>query len=367
MPSAALINTLHTRLDQFITDSEVDGAGLVVYHKGKTIIEWYGGKAAPGLMASPSVLWPLASITKLYTATMIMRLIELGMLTMTTTVHSVLPRFFGDGRENVTLRHLLTHTSGLIYESVEMEQRLMDQTPIVDLIAEAYSAPLLFAPGQEFSYADYNYLLAAEVAVHTTRRPFPDLVRDLVLRPMGLRHTFLPPAPADYVRIAKVRGALAADSDGAMYNSPYALELAHPAFGVVATANDLLRFGLHFVPGGPRILSEASVRTMITDQTGGRAKGWHVAGDPGEGEKPPQAWGIGFYMNTPNSGAVFGDLAPLGCYGHGGASGCHLLINPVDDVVTAYVSNTHVHTNPSSWLRRLHIVLNTVLAAVTSN
>ena len=367
-----MLTSLFARLDQYIAEGEVDGIGLAVAHRGQTVAEWYGGYAKPDLPVGKDVLWPLASISKLYTAALILRLVEASVLTLSTPVTAILPQFLdakggspADGREAMTVRHLLTHTAGMIYESPQMAERLAQLVPMTGLLTEAYQAPLMFKPGQAHSYADFHYLLLGEVATVVTGRSFAELVREWVLEPMGLPHTFMPPSPAEYARTAHVKGALAEGTVGAMYNSPHALSLAHPAFGTVATAADLLRFGLHFAPTGPCIHSAATVRAMTMDQTGGQARGWHPAGDSGEGEGLPQPWGYGFYFNTPSTGSVFGDLAPPGCFGHGGASGCNLFIDPVDDIVIAYVSNTHVRIQRDLWRRRIHVVLNMVLAELT--
>ena len=365
-----MLTSLYQRLKQYIADGEVDGIGLMVAQRGQVVAEWFGGRATPDLPAGRDVLWPLASISKLYTAALIMRLVEVGALTLSTPVVSLLPAFAtgsaqDDGRSAITVRHLLTHTAGMIYESPQMAERLAQQTPMPELVAEAYQSPLLFKPGTAHSYADYHYLLLGEIATAVMGRSFPALVHEWVLVPMGLTNTFMPPAPAQYAHVAQVKGVLAEGTAGAMYNTPYALGLAHPAFGTVATAGDLLRFGLHFAPTGPRIHSMATVRAMTTDQTGGRAPGWHPAGDSGEGSGVPQAWGFGFYFNTSSANNVFGDLAPAGCFGHGGASGCNLFVDPVDDIVVAYVSNSHARLQTPLWRRRVHVVLNSVLAELT--
>src|SRR5690242_4322191 len=103
---------------------------------------------------------------------------------------------------------------------------------------------------------------------------FPEMVRTLVLEPGGLTETFMPPPQSAYGRLAHIVNSLAYGTDGAMNNSPYALDLAHPAFGTVASVSDLLRFGLLFAPGGTRrILSGATIRAMTRDHTGGEASG----------------------------------------------------------------------------------------------
>ena len=146
---------------------------------------------------------------------------------------------------------------------------------------------------------------------------FPELVRGRVLDRAGLTQTGMPPRAADKERVAHVVGSLAYGTPGAMYNTPYALALAHPAFGTVASVPDLLRFGLCFVPDGPRLLSEATVRAMTTNQLGPWVTAWDVD-DPAS-----PTWGLGFMLRSQYGQAPYvGDPLPGGTFGHAGASGC---------------------------------------------
>lgn len=341
-------------IDKHIRDGGFAGAALVVFRNGQKILEYYAGEAAPGLASGPDVLWPIASISKVYSAAMIMRLVEEGVLTLNLPVCEILPAFSGE----VRLRHLLTHTAGMIYESPEMEAKLIAQTPMSDLIEEAIQSPLLFKPGSSVRYSDYHYLVAGHMASTATGTPFPDLVRTLVIEPGDLGETFLPPGPEDEGRLAQVRGVMAEGTPGAMYNSRHARALAHPAFAVYSTAADLARFGLLFAPGGPRILSEAAVEAMTTDQTGG-APGQHpsLKGLPSDARIP---WGIGFALQTRQVPFLFSDLASPRTFGHGGASGCQLVIDPVAGLVVALVSNTHLSTGRERWSMRLQSIVNAV-------
>ncbi len=347
-------------INRYIAEGHFAGAAVIAARKGEVLIEHYAGHAAPQLPASSSVLWPVASISKLYSVAMVMRLIEQGLLTLNTLACQVLPTFTGEGREDIRLRHLLTHTSGLIYESPEMEARLIAQTPMPALIEEAMTAPLLFKPGTSISYADYNTLIAGHMAETVTGKPFAELVRGLVLQPMGLHDTFMPPPAHEHKHIANVRGVMAEDTDGAMYNSPYALGLGHPAFGTVTTARDLLRFAQHFVQGGPRIHTEATVRAMTTDQTGGvRGKHISLAGIPPDARIP---WGLGWALQTADVPALFCDLASPRTFGHGGASGCQLMVDPENELIVAVLSNTHVRIGREAWFRRIQSIMNVCFA-----
>lgn len=347
-------------IDGFVERGEVNGAAVAVAWRGELVGEHYAGQARPGVAASSTTLWPLASISKVYTAAAVVALVERGVLTLSMPVRMVLPEFGGDGRDGITLRHLLTHTSGLIYESPEMEQRLLAQTPLDEIVDEAYAYPLQFTPGSQHAYSDYNYAIAGRVASVAAGQPFPDLVRELVLAPAGLDDTVFPAGPEAHDRLARVAGPLAEGTPGDMYNGAYGLGLAHPAFGVSATASDLMRFGLLFAPGGQtRILSDAGVRLMTTDQTGGNTPGSLLPDTPAQ----HTPWGAGFSIK--GTTGMSGDLLSPASFGHGGATGCTLQIDPVHDIVIAYVSNKHARTGRAPFTRRQASVVNTIVAALT--
>jgi CubicO group peptidase (beta-lactamase class C family) len=347
-------------VDRNVADRAFDGAALAVLRGHARVLEHFAGNAAPGLPASSRVLWPLASVTKLFTACAVMRLVELGELTVNTPVWQILPGFTGDGREDVRVRHLITHTTGLPYESPAMGERLAAHWSTDALIDEGYEAALLFAPGTRFQYSDYAFGLAGRVAATVAGAPFPDVVRTLVLEPMGLADTFMRPQDGGPERIADVRGVFNDGTDGAMYNSAYGRSLWHPAFSAVSTLGDMVTFLRHFAPGGPRALSEATVRAMTSIQTAG-APGDHplLDGFPPDARIP---WGFGFALQTEDAPAVFSELASFSTFGHPGASGCQILVDPVADLIVVLLTNTHILTGRDTWLRRQQEIVSACFA-----
>jgi CubicO group peptidase (beta-lactamase class C family) len=348
--------SLSELLEHFIKEDGFSGAAVMVQKKNKTVFEDYAGMAAPGLPSSATVLWPIASISKMFAVAAMMRLVEMGHLTLNTRVSQVSPEFTGGGREDIRLRHLLTHTSGMIYESPDMLEKLKAQTPLEDLTKEAYNHPLLFKPGTSLSYADYNTLIAGHMAEVAMQTSLPELVKTLVTQPMGLEDTFFPtPSEQDH-RVAYVRGPLAEGTPGAMYNSRYARGLAHPAFAVMSTLSDLMRFTAHFAPGGPRIHTELTVRAMTSDQTG-CVTGSHPALS-GLPEPTRVAWGLGFMLQTPHLPSLFSDFASAHSFGHGGASGCMIVVDPEHDLCIVILSNAHLNLGRDMWFRRLQLLIN---------
>jgi CubicO group peptidase (beta-lactamase class C family) len=349
-------------MQRHIDEGGFAGAALAVAKNGKLALEHYAGNAAPNLPSSENVLWSVASISKVYTAAMVMRLVEMGELTLGRLISSIIPEFTGDGREEVRLRHLLTHTSGLIYESPIMEEHLKNQTPMSELLEELYSTKLQFKPGTRLSYADYNSLLAGHVAQVVTGIPFAQLVQELVLEPMGLNNTFFAPPLEDEPRLAKIRAVMAENTDGAMYNSRYARGLAHPAFGVVASASDLVKFALHFMPNHKQIHSSLTVKAMTSDQTGG-VPGLHpsMKGYPENARVP---WGFGWSVQTAALPGLFSELVSPRAFGHGGASGCQLVCDPETETVVAILTNTHLRVGRDPWYARLQSIINAAFVEV---
>ncbi len=339
---------LAQRVDRAIRTGEFAGAAVAGSRSdGRPLLEHVAGEAAPGLAASGAVLWPIASISKLFTTAMVMRLVEDGELTLDTRVGAVLPAFVGDGRDEVLLRHLLTHTSGLRYESPDLATHLRAHVELETLIDEACVAPLLFRPGTAFNYSDDGFLLAGRMSEVVTGTSYADLVRTWVTDPMTLESTFVVPSEADEGRLANVRGVLAEGTDGAMYNTRSARALAHPAFGVFCSVGDLVRFGTHFAPGGPRIHAEATVRAMTTAQSHG-VQGMHPSVVGRAASSIP--WGLGFELQTEDFPGIFSRLGSTSSYGHGGATGCQLVIDPPHDLVVVVLTNTHILTGPAAWL-----------------
>ena len=346
-------------VERFVAEQGVSGAGLVVAEGRAIIGERYFGFAAPDRPADADTLWPLASISKLYTAAAAMALVEAGEITLGTRAATILPDFTLGGRDQITLRHLLTHTSGLPYESPQMASRLEAQLSLEEMLREAYAGDLLFAPGTNQVYSDYGIGLAGLICAKIAGLSFPELVRQTVIAPGGLVDTYMPPPEDVYGRIAEIDGPLAEGTAGAMYNSRYARDLAHPAFGTIASARDLLTFGLLFDPNRDRqLFSPVATRTMITDQTG-----LDFPDALTEPMSPAvRAWGIGFHVK---GRMTFPELASPEAFGHPGATGCLLLVDPTHDLALAYVSNRHLNTSLDEWNARLSKVANVVMSSLT--
>lgn len=353
----------YTAVEQFVeglvASDRAAAAGLAIAIDGQPVFQYLTGEARPGVPATPATLWPVASISKLYTASAVMSLVEDGALALRTRVCDVFPDFQGDGRDKITLRQLLTHTSGVPYEPADLSELSAAGASLEELVAHAWTDPLLFEPGTGQTYSDTGLALAGLMAAKVTGLSFPDLIRTRVLEPAGLSETFMPPPLELLDTVATVRGSLGEGTPWAHYNTPYGLGTAHPSWGTVASLPDLLRFILHFDPSSPRRLhSEAALAAMTRDQTGGLLLG-ETAPLP-DRVIPP--WGAGFMLrgrfDTPG-------IASPESYGHMGATGCVAWVDPRWRVSLAFVSNSHIRRGYDEVLSRLESAINVALSAAT--
>ena len=342
-----------------VDSGRTPGMGVAVAIGGKPVYQHLAGTARAGADASSNTVWPIASISKLYTAAAAMRLIEMGQLTLGAKACTWLPEFTQHGRDGIRVRHLLTHTSGLIYEAPTMAALISSGAPMAEILAPAFEGELLFDPGTSQLYSDLGYALVGRILETITGLGYPDLIRELVTEPAGLTQTWTLPPNDLNDQIALVEGSFGSGTPNAMYNSDYARALAHPAFGVMCTLDDLLRFGLLFDPlSSPSIFSRVGVSTMTTDQTGGDLPGEDAVVRTGI----VHAWGAGFMIKGTSG---FPELVSPRSYGHGGASGCYLWIDPVWQATVAIVSRTHYNENPDDFFPRLDQTLNVVMTAAT--
>ncbi|HSW43181.1 MAG TPA: serine hydrolase domain-containing protein [Patescibacteria group bacterium] len=272
-------------------------------------------------------VFDIASLTKLFTATVLLGLVEEGLIALDTPIADRLPTFGGGDRRSVTLRHLLSHTSGL-----PALLRLWTDHPDVTLRWEAVlGAGLEGTPGQTFVYSDVGYLVAGFLAEIVGGRPLPELVAESICAPLGLVDTGFLPGPERAARAAAtedehyvgrgiVRGFVHDENSWSLGGA-----VGHA--GLFSTAHDLMRFGDAIrrgrTLGGARILREATVEEMLCDQL-------QADVDPGFRQ------GLGFRLADPT---FMGVLAASGAVGHTGFTGTSLVIDRSRGLVVVLLTN----------------------------
>jgi CubicO group peptidase (beta-lactamase class C family) len=261
-----MLNAAHwtARLSELAARARVSGATLGIWSDGQEVLAAYGVlNCATQVPVTPDSLFQIGSITKIWTATMIMQLIEEGQLSLDTTVADALPGIRlspSDVGGQVTVRHLLTHTSGIdgdIFTDTGRGDECVER-----YVEELAAAPSTFPVGAAYSYCNSGFVLLGRIIEVLDGRSWDESLRDRLTGPLALTRTVTLPEEA-----ILHRAAVGHDGAGVpvqVWGLPRSIG---PAGLITATAGDLLTFArLHLaggiLPDGKRILSEASASAM---------------------------------------------------------------------------------------------------------
>jgi beta-lactamase class C len=372
-------------VEKWVGQDILPGAAALVARGGRIAGEAYLGLAnrAGQRPADAETIWGLASITKPFTATAVMLMVERGLCSLDEPLADLLPEFL-DGpatpfdRRAVTLRHLLAHTSGLPGVSADNFALRRAHEPLEAFVASFARQPLLFAPGTLHYYSNCGILMAAEVVgralAGTLRQPvatpavgqYHPFVQQHILAPLGMASSSLRPSAEWAERIAWVAGTGQEGEDWEMANSAYYRSLGIPWGGLFSRPRDLARFVDCFLPTaagrqrightdalmpGARLVSAATARAMTTVQFAPPDAPADLAPELRDGSVPPTlrpaiSWGIGWEIKGTKRPHPSGELTSAATYSHLGSTGTMAWADPATDIVCILLTN---RTLASGW------------------
>ena len=240
------------------------GACVLARHRGAVIFERCVGMAEleTAQRATPETNFRLASVTKQLTATAVMRLVEQGRLSVTTTLREVFPDF-PPWADDVTVHRLLTHTAGLVdYEDVMPpgDAQILD-AGVLDLLRAQDST--YFPPGSAFRYSNSAYAVLAQIVEARAGRPFADVLATEVFQPLGMTGTVA--FEAGRSSVAHRAFGYSAGEDGAWIRTDQSTTSAVLGDGgVYSSLRDLNRW-LEVVEGRRALLDSSLVSAVFTE------------------------------------------------------------------------------------------------------
>ena len=335
----ASIDQISRVLQGWVDDGVVPGVAFAVAIDGEVVLEHYAGKTAAGAGApvEATTLYSIASISKVFTATLMMRLVERGEVALDEAVRRFLPAFSGAEKRDITVRHLLSHTSGLPKENPAELLLWSREASFAETVASVTTIPLAFPPGTIVGYSNVGYWLLGGVIEAVSGSAFAELMRSDVFTAAGLTDTFIDPPQSEYPRIARRYGR------AKIMNATYGRRLSSPSAGIFATATDLVKFASYFLHGGStngrRLLSPASVELMGSDQTNGLP-----GGIEGIQEWPVCPWGLGWEIKGQKRPHWTGELTGCSTICHVGQGGTLLWADPESGIAVAVLANRDVST-----------------------
>jgi serine-type D-Ala-D-Ala carboxypeptidase len=316
------------------------GAVTAVVFRGDLVLRQAVGLAAhrpAPRTASPETIYDLASLTKVVATTpLILQAAADGRLGLDDPLAAHIPDF--PRSSGITLRHLLTHTSGLpAWIPFYLEESGYDA-----IVRRAAAVPRAAPPGAQVTYSDLGFILLGEVARRALGAPLDILARTRLFIPLGMTDTGYLPAPDTRERIAPTEDGTAieqgmAGEAGRRYrwrrrliwgevhdSNAYAMGGVSGHAGVFGTADDLVAYARMWLAGGrgPRgpLLSPALAQEATGPQVAGpalRGLGWALSG--------PQGW--------------WGDSLSPRAYGHTGFTGTALVVDPEHDLAIIFLTN----------------------------
>ncbi len=340
-------------IEKAIAEKKTPGAVVWVEHGTNVYWKAYGRRAlAPAEEAmTRDTIFDAASLTKiLATAPAVMILCERGKIQLDEPVRTYIPEFQGDDKEKITVRQLLTHTSGLPEDVSTNPKWEGAETAIRMACAMKLKSP----PGEAFRYSDINFFMLGEIVRRVSGAPLNEFCAREIFGPLKMVDTgFLPPA-SKRVRIAPTQM-----TDGVMLrgvvHDPTARYMGGVAghAGVFTTAADMARYARMMLNlgelDGARILKPETVKLMTSVQTPQDMRSRRGLG-----------WDIDSGFSRPR-----GRHFPRGSYGHTGFTGTAFWIDPFSKTFFVFLSN-RVHPDGKGDVLRLYGTMGTLTAeAVT--
>jgi CubicO group peptidase (beta-lactamase class C family) len=355
---------------------------VLVARRGVIVLHEAFGRLRPEEDAPPlgrDSIFPVSSVTKPFTATLVMQLVEEGRIGLNRPVVEYIPELTGEGKDQILLHHLLSHTSGydmpgLIQFMLERRSEVSELPPCPSTqhpavhkgLHRIYELPLSRPPGQIMDYCNANYALLGEIARRVAGRPYAEIAQERIFTPLGMTDSWLSVPESIRPRIVRrpADAPLAARNPIGMpgLNSRGMEESPHPAMGLYSTSRNLAAFCQTFLNGGSygstRLLSRPSVEAMTRNQIPGtRFQFGDVSG--------PAAMGYGWFVEMPGvNWRPMGTLQSTSAFNHAGAGGAMIWVDPARELVGIYLE-TLLHGSPEMEPRwNFDLFQNAVTAAV---
>jgi uncharacterized protein YbbC (DUF1343 family)/CubicO group peptidase (beta-lactamase class C family) len=317
-------------LDELLKDAiasgNAPGAVLLVAHNGLVAYRKAYGTRTVGANAEPmtaDTIFDLASLTKVIaTTTCVMRLEQLGQIKLNDPVAKYIPDFAQNGKEDVTIRMLLTHYSGLPAD-LDLKQ---PWNGVDEGYARANASKLVNPPGSTFLYSDVGFVVLGELVQKVSGMPLDQYAQQNVFGPLGMASTRFNPPPTWVPRIAPTqRDEHTGQVLRGTVHDPTARQMGGVAgdAGLFSNADDVAKFAQAILNGGAPILNSLIVEKMTTPQ---------------QPANMPNVRGLGWDIDSPYS-SNRGELLPVGSFGHTGFTGTSLWIDPTTDTYVILLTN----------------------------
>ncbi len=323
-------------IEGLIADGVMPGAVALVARRGPIVKQdAYGDayrytddkftEAENPIEMSEDTIFDLASISKIFTTTAAMKLYDEGYFELDDPVAKYIPEFAENGKENVTIRQLMTHTSGFT-AWIPLHSQGSSREDRMEIV---FKYPLANKPGEVYTYSDLNMITLGAVVERLSGKRLDVFVKEHITEPLGMKDTMYNPPESLKHRIAATeyqpginRGLVWGEVHD---ENAWSLDGVAGHAGVFSTASDLAKFAHMYVNdgryGGQQILKEETVKMLIENQ---------IPQFPGDDHGLGWELGQGWFMDALSEGNTLG---------HTGYTGTSIVINRNNGTIAILLTN----------------------------
>jgi CubicO group peptidase (beta-lactamase class C family) len=295
----------------------IPGAVVLIAHQGRVVYRRAFGYRALEPQKIPmteDTIFDLASLTKVIaTTTAVMQLVEQGKMALDEPVARYWPEFGANGKNEIRVRDLLKHSSGLRAGLNGNSSWSGYGEGLKQILAEK----LVFPPGKNFLYSDINFIVLGELVARVSGLPLDKYCAQSIFNKLAMKDTGFKPDAAQRSRIAPTTYLNGKVLQGEVHDpTAYRMGGVSGHAGLFSTADDLALFAQMLLSGGSsngaEILQPGSIEQMTTRQQTANGGGW---------------WGLGWEIN-PSFDSRTDDLPQVNSFGHSGYTGTAIWIDP---------------------------------------
>lgn len=349
------LNAAFHLLERETEAGEIPGGVALVGRHGRIVGSYKTGLSVATDFAKYPVrddtIYDCASLTKVVvTLPLILLLIDRGDIRLGDPVCRYIPAFAANGKGEVTIGQLLSHTSGLAaFTDLYSHSWSLEQ-----IKASVWNEKLQHEPGNGYVYSDLNFIALGEIASLLFAKPLDEAAKEYVFNPLGMTESGYCPDPGLKPRIAATEFLFGSYRWGEVHDkNTYAMGGVSGHAGLFSTADDLAKYAILWLNGGKyaggRLLSEATVRAAIRNRSG----------------YPKSNRGLGWVLKEDQWDAS-GDLFSPASFGHTGFTGTSLYMDPETDVFVVLLTN-RVHFGRDKSVARLRDCFHNAVAAAVED
>ena len=306
-------------LDKSVASGQVTSAVLHVTQRKTSVTRCFGP-------ATESSMFLLGSISKPICVTALMTLFDQNKFHLDDPLKKFIPQFTGDGRDRVTIQHLLTHVSGLPDQLLENNTLRKKHAPLSEFVENTIRTPLESVPGKKYQYSSMGIMLAVEVARLISGVEILEFVDRTVFQPSGMKHSALglgrftidDLVPCQTEFAAREAGGGDPAANDWDWNSLYWRKLGAPWGGAHASAPDVANFLAEFLEERGNIVKPQTARLMV--------KNHNPQG------LTPRGLGLDTRMST-------GPKRSEATFGHSGSTGTLAWADPKSDTICVVLTS----------------------------